>query len=87
MMSKNKKNLSALKFNAIKLRNNHQLPFFLAYAITKLDKDSDIKVVEYLMKQSDHMLRVKGYYKRYPEIGKKYDELVKSDLSKLGFGL
>lgn len=81
------KKLSALKTNAIKLRNSYQLPFYLTYAITKCNYDTDVKVIVYLREQCEHMLRVKGYYHRYPKVAEQFDELIKADLNKMGFGL
>lgn len=90
MMTKKQKikvnlKLSALKNNAIRLRINHQLPFYLTYVITKLEFNSDDELVSYLKTQSEHLLRIKGYYKKYPKIEKDCEELLKQDLHRMGY--
>lgn len=83
MKAKHIKNkLSTLKYNAIKLRAQHQLPFMLCYYITQLNENSDVSWIEYLMALSEHMLRVKGYYIRYPEIEQQFDEEIKAEFNR-----
>ena len=77
-----KVNLSLLKYNAIKLRVQHQLPFKLVYYITQLNEHSDVDWVAYLMAESEHLLRVKGYYLRYPEIEQQADDVITAEFNR-----
>ena len=77
--------ISKIKSNALKLRASHQLPYVLTFEIMKINKDSDDKFVRYLLVQSEHMLRVKGYYKKYPLAEKECEKIIKADLEKLGY--
>ena len=69
--------ISILKVNALKLRANYQIPYYLTYLITKLDKCSDVSLVVYLRTQCEHMLRVKGYYKKYPQAEEECERILK----------
>lgn len=75
--------LAKIKTNALRLRGSYQLPSYLCYLILHLDNNSPVALVKYLMAQSDHMLRLKGYYKKYPSIEKQCNEIIKNELSKL----
>lgn len=77
-----KSKLSTLKYNAIKLRAQHQLPFMLCYYITQLNEHSDVSWIEYLIAQSEHMLRVKGYYVRYPYIEQQFDDDITAEFNR-----
>lgn len=87
MSAKDKISLGRIKTNAIKLSVNKQIPVYLASCINKLTIDTPKNVVLYLMAQSEHLLRLKGYYKKYPKIEKEVTEQLKADLEKLGYGL
>lgn len=80
---KNKSKLAMLKYQAIKLRANYQLPYKLVYYISQLTKDSPVELVRYLAYQSEHMLRVKGYYHKYPKVEEMYDKDVTEDYNKI----
>lgn len=82
MKKKIKNQISSLKYNAIKLRANYQLPFKLCYYITQLSETSDISWIEYLMAQCEHMLRVKGYYVRYPYIEQQFDDDITAEFNR-----
>lgn len=76
--------LSYLKYNALKLRNNYQIPYKLCYEITKLDKDSSKEVILYLSQCAEHYLRIKGYYKKYPALEEQVNTIISEELEKLG---
>ena len=62
-----KKLLNNLKMNSIKLKENGQIPKCLYDEILYLNFNSDINYVKYLMELSEHFMRIKGYYFKYPE--------------------
>ena len=66
MAKKNKLSLSYLKYTALKLRANRQLPFYLCKLIQALTGDESEDYVRYLMTSCEHLLRVKDYYKKFP---------------------
>lgn len=82
-----KNSLARIKVNAIKLSVNKQIPVYLASLINKLTIDTPKNVVIYLMSQSEHMLRLKGYYKKYPKVEQEFTRQLKEDLIKLGYEL
>lgn len=73
-MKKNKIKLSVIKYNALKLRGNYQLPYLLVQCIYVLKDNDEVSYVRFLMNQCEHALRSKGYYKKYPQIEKQYNE-------------
>ena len=77
MKASDKLRLARIKTNAIKLRVNSQIPSYLMYLINKLDENSSIDLIKSLMGQCEHLLRVKGYYKKYPTIEKQVNEELK----------
>lgn len=83
-MNKAKINLliGRLKNNALKLRGTNQLPSYLIYLILKLDKNTSEDIIRYLMACSEHMLRLKGYYKKYPSIEAQYNNELKEYFKK-----
>lgn len=82
-----KNSLARIKVNAIKLSVNKQIPVYLASLINKLTINTPKNVVIYLMSQSEHMLRLKGYYKKYPKVEQEFTRQLKEDLIKLGYEL
>lgn len=82
-----KNSLVRVKTNAIKLSVNKQIPVFLASMINKLTLETPKNVVLYLMSQSEHMMRLKGYYKKYPDVEKDFTEVLKKDLRAMGYYL
>ena len=84
-MAKNKKKmvrtkLAFIKYNALKLRANYQLPLKLTARINNLTGEEDLYYIKYLMDWSEALLRVKGYYKRHPIESKMSDEQVEKGL-------
>lgn len=75
--------IGLIKDKALKLRVNHQLPLELVKEILKIDKKTDEKKVRYLMELTNHLLRVKGYYKKYPSVHDECNKNIKDDLRKL----
>ena len=73
-MKNNKFKLSVIKYNALKLRGNYQLPYLLVQCIDDLKDNDEVSYVRFLMNQCEHALRSKGYYKKYPQIEKQYNE-------------
>ena len=74
---KNNLKLSKIKGYAIRLRSNYQLPYYLCYLIRNLDSTSSDSYIESLKRDSEHFLRIKGYYKRYPMIEEETNTLLK----------
>lgn len=68
---KNKAKLEVVKYYALQLRGRYQIPYRLCYLITQLEKGSDLELVEYLLDACEHYLRVRGYYKKFPQIEEK----------------
>lgn len=85
MSKKNKLSVIVLKYNAFKLRTNRQLPFYLCKLIQDLKGDEDINYLTFLKESAEHLLRVKGYYKKYPLADDEATKLIKEGLQKLGF--
>lgn len=79
-MNKVNLKLSIIKNNAIKLRANYQLPYYLVYMITKLTDKDDISYIKFLMSSCEHLLRTKGYYKKYPQVEKSITEELKKTI-------
>lgn len=75
--------IALIKDKALKLRINNQLPLGLVKEILKITTQTDIKKVRYLMECSQHLLRVKGYYKKYPTIHDECNKKIKEDLDKM----
>lgn len=73
------KKIVKLKFSAYKLRDGGQIPSFIFEEICKLGFDTSIDVFKFWMEMSEHYLRIKGYYFKYPEI----QETIKNDIKKL----
>ena len=69
-MSKNKQ-LKKLKFYAYELNKNYQIPRDLFVLICKFDENTSETEIRFLKELTEHLLRVKGYYKRN---GKERDE-------------
>lgn len=81
-MAKGRIKLEVLKYNALKLRRSFQLPYQLVYYINQLTFDTDVKWVSYLVSMSEHLLRVKGYYKKYPQAERDANAQLKQDYIK-----
>lgn len=62
------KSIARIKYNAIELRRNHQLPTKLVLFILDLTESDDDTKVNFLKELSEHYMRVKGYYLKYPLI-------------------
>ena len=77
---KNKINISTLKVYAVRLRANSQLPFYLYYLISQLTPQTDIKIVALLSRLSEDLMRLKGYYKKYPNAEKSANELLRKQI-------
>lgn len=84
-LKKQKITLAKLKFNALELRAFRQLPFYLCYLIQQLDGSESNEYWNYLLEMSSHLLRIKGYYRKYPLEEETANKLVKDGLIKMGF--
>lgn len=80
---RNKINLATLKYQAVKLRGNYQIPLGLYVLISQLDSNSSEKQVKFLLYASEQLLRVRGFYKKYHDQDKQLSEQVKSEFTKL----
>lgn len=74
MTKQEKKLLAKSKNSAIKLRVEYMIPSELVRAIYKLDDRATEKDIRYISELIEHYIRLKGYYKRYPQIEKKFNE-------------
>lgn len=63
--NQNKINLATLKYNAVKLRANYQIPLRLYLLISALTDKSTEKQVKFLINKSEQLMRVRGFYKKY----------------------
>ena len=77
MNKKEIKLLSDLKYNAFLLKNKSQIPNLLFDYIVTLDKNSDIEFVKCLSNLAEHLIRVPGYYKKYPDSNKQACEFIR----------
>lgn len=68
--------LNKVKYNSLKLKDGGQLPSFLFKKICLLGIDSSFEEVRFYMDLSNKYLRVQGFYKRYPEYEKIYEDEV-----------
>lgn len=76
--------ISTLKYHALQLRTNKQLPYLLCKYITDLKGDESKRYITWLMVMSEHLLRIKGYYTRYPLEEESANNLIKEGRLKLG---
>jgi hypothetical protein len=63
-----KRLMSNLKMNSIRLKESGQIPKSLYDEILYLNFSSDIEYVKFLMELSEHFMRIKGYYFKYPDL-------------------
>lgn len=80
---KNSISIARLKYNAVKLRANYQMPLQLYLLICSLTKESTESQIRYLYLASEHYLRVRGYWKKYHDQEKVVNVRIKEDFSKL----
>lgn len=85
MKKKHKITIATLKYRALELRKNYQIPFYLVYLINQLDGTEETKYIQTLKEFSMHTLRVKWYYKLFPNAEKETELVIKNGLKKLGF--
>lgn len=81
----NKTKIAQIKYQALQLRTNKQLPFYLVKLINELTGDEPIQYVQWLLQMSKHFMRLKGYYKDFPEAEKIAEDQLKESRLKLGF--
>lgn len=74
-----------MKYQALKLRNNKQIPYYLAKCINDLTGEENTTYVRWLIEMSKHYLRLKNYYKEYPEADEEAERQLKEARLKLGF--
>lgn len=77
--------LARLKYNALILRNRHQLPFYLVGLIVDLTGKENDAYIGCLMRFSEIYARVRGFYKKYPDSEKIATDEIKQNLVSLGF--
>jgi len=82
MKKLNNLQLSRLKSKALELNKSHQIPFVLAREIFELKVDYDSKYVALVMTLTEKFLRVKGYYKKYPQEEQEATKVIKEILTK-----
>lgn len=81
----NKALIWILKNKALELRKNYQLPFHLTKLIYSLKGDEKVSYVVVLKELTEQWLRIKGFYKRYPQTEELAEKSIKSTLESLGF--
>ena len=59
--------ISRIKSYSLKLYSNSQIPSLLAIRISHLNADTPKYYIDRLMIQVEKYMRVKGYYKKYPQ--------------------
>lgn len=88
-MSKTKKaskvSLAMLKYRALELRKNYQLPFHLTKLIYSLQGDENVSYVVVLKELTEQWLRIKGFYKKYPAMEGIAEVSIKDTLKNMGF--
>lgn len=84
-MKKRKITTATLKYRALELRRNYQIPFYLVYLINQLDGTEETKYIQYLSEVALHTMRTKNYYRLFPDMEKEAEQSIKIGLSKLGF--
>lgn len=85
MSKKDKKLLIKIKKHSLELYTKNQLPRCLVAMIQKLDDQSSIELVKFLMEQCEIYLRVVGFYKKYPLENQKVDIELNLQLKEKGF--
>lgn len=83
MKIKRKIDLATLKYQAVKLRGNYQIPLGLYVLITNLTDESTEKQIMFLLDASEHLLRVRGYYKKYHDQDKQIGQQLREQYKKL----
>lgn len=78
-----KSQIELLKYYALKLRSLYQIPFRLCYLITKIDKETDIRVVKYLKDATEDYLRVKNYYLVHARLENEYNKVIQESYDEL----
>lgn len=74
-----------LKNKALELRKNSMLPFYLTKLIYALKGDENVKYINFLRVCTEEWLRIKGFYKRYPQYEQIAESSIKSQLKVHGF--
>lgn len=69
-MKKNSLRLARVKTKTLELNALGQLPYELVRRIVNLSNEDSKEKVAYYMELVQHYLRVRGYYKKYPEASK-----------------
>lgn len=81
----NKTKIAQVKYQALKLREKKQIPYYLTKLITDLTGDESAEYVIWLVNMSEHYLRIKGYYKKYPEAEAECEKQLKESKLNLGY--
>jgi len=76
--------LVKVKYKAYELKDGGQLPSFLFKKIALLGVDTPLELVKEYITLTDKYLRVKGFYKRFPEYESIYEEEVNKYLKERG---
>lgn len=87
-MKKNKSNrvlLWTLKNKALALRNSYQLPLYLTTLIYNVTNECNVDYVRCLLNLTEQLLRVKGFYKKFPQADKESKDIVVKYLNRMGF--
>ena len=83
MNLKSKHNLTIIKYKSLELLRTHQLPYKLVFYIQHITPVTPDHIVKYLLDSSEHLLRVKGYYKKYPQIEKELNRTIEREMASL----
>lgn len=65
--------INKVKFNAYKLKECGSLPHFYFALICKLSANDSLEKVRCYMALAENLMRVKGFYFKYPEIQKELE--------------
>lgn len=77
--------LATIKNLTLKLNTSKQLPFKLVKAIMDLTPEDSTEKVKFLMALTEHYLRTKGYYQRYPDAHKQANQDIQGLLIDKGY--
>lgn len=68
--------IALIKKNTITLRAQYQIPRYLAKLILDIDKNTSIEYISDLILLTNMYMRVKGFYKKFPQ----FEEIYKQEI-------
>ena len=77
--------INKVKFNAYKLKECGSLPHFYFALVCKLSANDSLEKVRCYMLLADNLMRVKGFYFKYPEVQVELEKEAKEFLKERRF--